>query len=180
MIDMVGIRFVGSGGQGVILAGQILGKAAAIYEGKEAVYTETYGAETRGGFSSSALVISDEKIDYPYVLEPDVLVAFSQKGYDLTKDKLKKDGILIYEEDLVRPEKHERVYSIPATRLVKENFNKTTSMNMTMLGYIIKITNVVKFESLVTSIAESVPKGTENDNIEAAKIGYLYNKSAPS
>ncbi|MGC9122477.1 MAG: 2-oxoacid:acceptor oxidoreductase family protein [Thermoplasmata archaeon] len=173
---MVGIRFVGSGGQGVILAGQILGKAAAIYESKEAVYTETYGAETRGGYSSSALIISDEKIDYPYVLEADILVAFSQKGYDTAKNTLNKNGILIYEEDLVKPEMHEKSYSIPATKLVKERFNKTTSMNMTMLGFIVKITNIVKFNSLVTAIAESVPKGTENDNIEAAKLGFEYNK----
>ncbi|MGC8564943.1 MAG: 2-oxoacid:acceptor oxidoreductase family protein [Thermoplasmata archaeon] len=171
---MTGVKFVGSGGQGVILAGLILGKAAAIYEGKEAVYTESYGAETRGGFSSSSLVISNEKIDYPYVIDADVIVAFSQKGYDSAYNTLKKDGILIYESDLVSPAKAEKMYGIPATRLVKEKFNKTTSVNMAMLGYLVKITNIVSKQSVLKAVAESVPKGTEKENMDAVELGYNY------
>ncbi|MGB9814635.1 MAG: 2-oxoacid:acceptor oxidoreductase family protein [Thermoplasmata archaeon] len=171
---MVGIKFVGSGGQGVILAGLILGKAAAIYEKKEAVFTESYGAETRGGFSSSSVVISDEKIDYPYVLEPDILVAFSQQGYDSALGTLKSTGILIYESELVKPRETERIYGIPATRLAREKFNKTTSVNMIMLGFLVAKTNVVSKESLIRAVEESVPRGTEKENLDAVRLGYNY------
>lgn len=171
---MTGIKFVGSGGQGVILAGLILGKSAAIYEGLEAVFTESYGAETRGGFSSSSLVISKDKIDYPYVIDADVLVAFSQKGYESAYSSLKKEGILIYESDLVSPEKVGRSYGIPATRLVKEKYNKTTYVNMAMLGYLVKITGIVSKQSLFEAVAESVPKGTEKENMDAVELGYNY------
>ncbi|MCI4434365.1 MAG: 2-oxoacid:ferredoxin oxidoreductase subunit gamma [Euryarchaeota archaeon] len=171
---MVGIKFVGSGGQGVILAGLILGKAAAIYEKKEAVFTESYGAETRGGFSSSSVVISDEKIDYPYVLQPDILVAFSQQGYDSASDTLKSSGILIYENDLVNPKKVEKMYGIPATRLAREKFNKTTSVNMIMLGFLVARTGIVSKESLIRAVEESVPRGTEKENLDAVRLGYNY------
>ncbi len=171
---MPGIKFVGSGGQGVILAGLILGKAAAIYEMKEAVFTESYGAETRGGFSSSSVIISDEKIDYPYVIDPDILVAFSQNGYNSVVDTFKTTGILIYESDLVQPKKMDKMFGIPATRLAREKFNKTTSVNMVMLGFLIAKTGVVSLDSLIKAVEESVPKGTERENIEALNLGYNY------
>lgn len=171
---MVEIKFVGSGGQGVILAGLILGKAAAIYEKKEAVFTESYGAETRGGFSSSSVVISDERIEYPYVLEPDILVAFSQQGYDSAYEALKSTGILIYEKELVKPKSVEKMFGIPATRLARERFNKTTQVNMIMLGFLVSKTGVVSLDSLLRAVEDSVPKGTENENVDAVKIGYNY------
>ena len=169
---MVGIKFVGSGGQGVILAGLILGKAAAVYDKKEAVFTESYGAETRGGFSSSSVIISDEKIDYPYVIEPDILVAFSQQGYNSVSNTLKDIGVLIYESDLVQPKSTKNMFGIPATRLAKEKFNKTTSINMIFLGFLVSKTGVVSIDSLIKAVEESVPKGTEKENVEAVKLGF--------
>ena len=172
---MPGIKFVGSGGQGVILAGLILGKAAAIYEGLETVFTESYGAETRGGFSSSSVIISDKKIEYPYVINPDILVAFSQAGYDAVSSTMKDDTFLIYESDLVKPSFNGRKEGIPATKISKDNFNnKTIFVNMIMLGFLVKNTNVVSKDSLIKAVEESVPKGTERDNIYAVELGYNF------
>jgi len=95
------IRIAGFGGQGVVLAGYILGKAFAVYEGLEAVMTQSYGPEARGGSSSSNVVVSDEPIDYPFVLEPDVLILLSQEAYTRFRPTAKPDALVIIEEDLV-------------------------------------------------------------------------------
>jgi len=84
------IRIAGFGGQGVALAGVILGKALTIYSDYEAVMTQSYGPEARGGASSANLIISDEPIDYPFVLKPDILVALSQEAYTLYRPDAKK------------------------------------------------------------------------------------------
>ena len=57
------LRLSGSGGQGLILAGIILGEAASIYGGKQATQSQSYGPEARGGASRSEVIISEEKRD---------------------------------------------------------------------------------------------------------------------
>src|SRR3972149_7606969 len=75
------VRLGGFGGQGIVLAGYILGKAAALYDGKEAVFTQSYGPEARGGACAAELVISDDVIDYPMVSRPDLLVLMSPEAF---------------------------------------------------------------------------------------------------
>ena len=96
------IRLAGFGGQGVMLAANIVGKAACIYDGGYATMTQNYGPEARGGAASSALVISDQPVLYPYVDRPDVLLVLSQEAYTRFSPEVKDNGILIVEQDLVR------------------------------------------------------------------------------
>src|SRR3989339_1754874 len=96
------LRFTGFGGQGIILAGYITGKAAAIYADLYATLTQNYGPESRGGASSAQLIISNEPIFYPNITRPDILVAMSQEGYSKYKDELKPGGIMLIDEDLVK------------------------------------------------------------------------------
>ena len=113
------IKIGGFGGQGVILSGIIIGKARAIFDGKHATLTQAFGPEARGSACSAQVILSDEAILYPYVANPDVLVVMSQEAYTKFSPALKKDGILLMEQDLVQPGKlppKVKAHSIPATR----------------------------------------------------------------
>ncbi|ENN96151.1 2-oxoglutarate ferredoxin oxidoreductase subunit gamma [Methanocaldococcus villosus KIN24-T80] len=170
------IRLSGFGGQGIILAGVILGKAAALYDNKEAVQTQSYGPEARGGYSKSEVVISDEPIDYPKVIKPDILVCMSQQAYDKYKDDIKENGTLIVDEDLVSlnelPKVKVNIYKIPFTRIASEKIGLPIVANIVMLGSLVRITNIVSKEAMEKAILNSVPKGTEEKNLLAFKLGY--------
>ncbi len=97
----VNIRVTGFGGQGVITAGYILGKAASIYDNKHSIFTQSYGPEARGSACSAQVIISDDKILYPFIKQQDILVALSQEGYDKFIDKTVKGGSVLIDEDLV-------------------------------------------------------------------------------
>ncbi|ACV24600.1 2-oxoacid:ferredoxin oxidoreductase subunit gamma [Methanocaldococcus fervens] len=172
------IRLSGFGGQGIILAGIILGRAAALYDKKEAVQTQSYGPEARGGASKSEVVISDEPIDFPKVIKPDILVCLSQQAYDKYKDDIKEGGILLVDEDLVSTDEKPKVdvtlYKIPFTRIASEEIKLPIVANIVMLGALTKLTNIVSRESMEKSILDSVPKGTEEKNLLAFKKGYEY------
>jgi 2-oxoglutarate ferredoxin oxidoreductase subunit gamma len=117
------IRIGGFGGQGVILAAAVIGKAAAIFQGGYATMTQSFGPEARGGSSSAQVILSTEPILYPYVAQPDILVVMSQAAYTCFTPQLKPGGILITEQEMVRVDKYPngvRVYGVPATRLAEE------------------------------------------------------------
>ena len=164
----------GFGGQGSILAGAVLGKAA-VYDGKKVVQTRSYGAEARGGAARSEIVISDEEIDYPLVIEADALIAMSQLAFDRYITKVKANGTAIIDEDLVKPKPvlcgGLKVIKIPATRIASQELRKPIVANITMIGTLITLTGIVTNESLIKSIKESVPKETKKINIEALGRG---------
>jgi 2-oxoglutarate ferredoxin oxidoreductase subunit gamma len=173
---LTGLRIAGFGGQGVMLAANIIGKAACIYDGGFATMTQNYGPEARGGAASSALVISDEEILYPYVTRPDVLVVMSQEAYTRFSPEAKEDGILIVEQDLVRvgalPETL-RVYSCPATRMAEE-LGKKVVLNVVMVGCLAAVTGLLRKESYVEAIRDSVPKAHVDLNLRAFEAGYEF------
>jgi len=168
------IRIAGFGGQGVVLSGVILGRAAVLYDRKKAVQTQSYGAEARGGAARSEVIISDESIDYPKVINPDILVAMSQRALDRYVKDLKSKGILIVDSDLVEnlPEdKDFSLYRISASQIASTEFGRTIVANMIMLGFLVSLTGVVSLEALKKSVKESVPKGTEDINLRALEKG---------
>src|ERR1035441_782243 len=122
-LGLTEIRVAGFGGQGVILAAIVIGKAAAIFEGGYATMTQAFGPEARGGSSSAQVILSTEPILYPYITQPDILVVMSQEAYTRFAPQLKPGGILIAEQELVhidKPPSGIRVYGVPATRLAEE------------------------------------------------------------
>ncbi len=170
------IKLTGYGGQGIILLGYILGKAASIYSGKNSTMVQSYGPESRGGACSSQVVIADGGIFYPYVTNPDILVSMSQEAYDKFLPELKESGILIIDEDLVTPKKTKKkmtMFSIPATRLAEKMGRKIVA-NIVMLGFFAEITRAVSFEAMEQAVATSVPKGTEELNLKALSEGRQY------
>jgi len=172
------IRIAGFGGQGVIRAGLMLAMAAALYSGKNAVQTQSYGPESRGGACKSEVVISEEEIDFPKVLQPDILILLSQHAYDVYVDTVKQDGTVILDPDMIPSRKEKRgvkVFEVPATKFAQE-LGKTIVANVVMIGAFAAITNVMDAEALKKSVLANVPKGTEEFNLRAFERGYQYGK----
>jgi 2-oxoglutarate ferredoxin oxidoreductase subunit gamma len=169
------IKIGGFGGQGIVLAGYILGKAATLYDKKNATLTQSYGPESRGSSCSAQLIIGKDEIDYPKVSQPDVLMIMSQEAYDKFTPELAKGGTLLYDEDLAKPTnnfgKTTRVYSIPATRYAEE-LGKKVVANIIMLGFFTAISGMIAPDAMKKSIRSSTPGGFEELNIKAFERGY--------
>lgn len=175
----IDIKLGGFGGQGIILSGYILGKAAAIFDSMEAVLTQSYGPEARGGACSADVVISKSKIDYPYLRDVNILVVMSQEAYHTYTKKLAKGGMLIIDENLVELDKNKnnwKIHKIPATRLAEEMGRRIVA-NIVMLGFFTAVTKVVSYDAMKNAILSSVPKGTEKLNESAFNKGYEYGKN---
>lgn len=168
----VEIRLAGEGGQGMILAGVILAEAAAIYDDKNVVQTQTYGPEARGGASKSEVIISQEEIDHPEVINADVLVAMSQEACDKYASNLKKDGLLIVDSEKVRRVPQTNAVKLPITRLAMEATGKAITANVLSLGILVGLTNVVSRSAIEKAIMARAPKGTEELNQKALQRGF--------
>ena len=170
------IRIGGFGGQGVILAAAVIGKAAAIFEGGYATMTQAFGPEARGGSSSAQVILSSDPILYPYVAHPDVLVVMSQEAYRVFSPQLKPGGTLIIEQELVKVDEvraGERVYAVPATRLAEELGRKVV-LNIVMVGFFGAVTNLLDPEALRKAVADSVPPAMQKLNLQAFDKGFEY------
>ncbi|MCP4715771.1 MAG: pyruvate ferredoxin oxidoreductase [Deltaproteobacteria bacterium] len=169
------VTITGFGGQGIVLAGRILGQAAALGDHKESTLIQSYGPESRGGACSAQVVISDVGIHYPYIKHPDILVCMSQGGYDKYIDDIVDNGILIIDQDLVRPGRVvvSDAYSIPATRMAEELGRKMMA-NIIMLGFFTAVTKAISLKAAENAVAVSVPKGTEELNLKAFNKGCDY------
>ena len=145
-MEYIEIKIGGFGGQGIILAGYIIGKAASIYSKKNATLTQSYGPESRGGACSAQVIISEDEVDYPEVLHPNILIIMSKEAYDKFIPSISKGGILLYDSDLVENnielDKSVKAYSIPATSLAEE-LGKKIIANIIMLGFFTAITNTI-------------------------------------
>lgn len=156
----------------MILAGIILAEAAAVYDNKNAVQTQSYGPESRGGASKAEVIIGEGTIDYPEVIAADVLVALSQEACDKYANNLKKDGILIVDEDKVGRVPINRAIKVPITRLAEEATGKQITANMVALGVLVGITGIVSRPALEKAVASRAPTGTEEMNQSALAKGF--------
>jgi 2-oxoglutarate ferredoxin oxidoreductase subunit gamma len=174
-----GIRIAGFGGQGVILAGMVIGNAAAIHDGKFATLTQSFGPEARGSACSAQLIVSDEPILYPYLTQPDILVVMSQEAHARFGSDLKPGGMLLYEEDLIHLDNTTRGirhFGIPATRFAEELGRKLV-LNMVMVGFVTALTGLASAEAVRKAINASVPRGTEQLNLAAFAKGHEYGQA---
>ncbi len=169
------MRFAGFGGQGIILAGLISGKAAALYDGKEAIVTQSYGPEARGGACSAELVVDDQPIDYPMLSSPNVVVVMSQEAAQKYTGNLADDCQVLIDEDLVElpADINRPVYKIPATALAEKLGNRMAA-NVVMLGFFTAVTGAVGRESMEESIKSSVRERFIPLNMKAFELGYTY------
>ena len=172
------ILLCGFGGQGIVLAGLIAGKAAALFDHQEATFTQSYGPESRGGACSAAIVTSDAPILYPYVTRPNVMAAMYQEAYTTYHGQLAEGGLLLIDEDLVQPDPDagQRVVPIPATRIARQELGRVQVANVVMLGAMAALSDAISTEAMRQSVLSSVPRGTEELNGKAFDRGYSHAK----
>ena len=173
------IRIAGFGGQGVLMCGIVIAKAASLYDDKYAVQTQSYGPEARGGASRTEVVVSDEQIDYPKVENPQIFVAMSHEALIKYIDDIQEEAILLIDPDLVYQEEIEdiikdkklQVYHSKATETAEKTLGKKIVANIVMLGSFVESTGIITKEAAKQSILDSVPKGTEELNMKAFEEG---------
>jgi len=173
------IVITGFGGQGIVLAGNILGKAAAIYDNLHASLTQSYGPEARGGACSAQLIVSENPVLYPYAEKPNILVAMSQEGYDKNIEKLLPGGLLITDFDLVKHDVKRKdfdFHTIPATK-ISEDLGYKMMANIVIIGFLASKTNLITKSSIKKAIKTSVPEGTYEKNKIAFNRGFNYKES---
>ncbi len=166
------IRLAGEGGQGMILAGIILAEAAAIYDGKMAVQTQSYGPEARGGASKSEVVIAEGEIDHPEVLSADVVVALSQEAFDKYATSVKPGGLLIVDDDNVHSIRVPEAIKIPISWLAEHTTGKAITANTVALGILVGLTGVVSRQAIEKAVTARAPRGTEEMNRKALEAGF--------
>ena len=170
-------RISGLGGQGVVLAGVILGRAA-VCDGKYAVQTQSYGAEARGSAAKSEVIISDEKISFPEVRKCDVLVTMSQSALNKHLKDLKENGTLLVDEDMVKqvPKIKAKVFKVPATRIAEAELGSKIYANVIMLGALTRLTGLLSRRAVEKAIIDSVPEEAKENNLDGFKKGFEFVK----
>ncbi|MGK2905771.1 MAG: 2-oxoacid:acceptor oxidoreductase family protein [Desulfuromonadales bacterium] len=178
MAERYELRFSGAGGQGLITAGIILAEAASIIEGKNAVQSQSYGPEARGGASKSEVIISDAPIDYPKATIVDACLAMTQEAADKYANGIKEGGILLLDEDFVHraPQGNFTVYRLPITRMAKEDIGREIVANVVALGAVIGLTSVVSKEAGEQAVLRKVPEAFKDLNKKAYNLGYIKGK----
>jgi 2-oxoglutarate ferredoxin oxidoreductase subunit gamma len=174
------VRISGFGGQGVVLAGTILGHAAT-KDGKWVAGASSYGAQARGGSARTDIVISDEPIVYPHVIQADVLVAMAQTAYNKYIEELAEGALIIYDEEMVAPKAIGKAVQIgvPATSQAIKELNQKQSANIVILGAAAAITGLVTKTALITAIAENVSARFKDLNVKALELGFRLGKEVP-
>jgi 2-oxoglutarate ferredoxin oxidoreductase subunit gamma len=172
------IRICGFGGQGVILAGFIIGKAACVFSNFNAVQSQSYGPEARGGAARSEVIISDEKIGYPRPTSTDLMVAMAQEAFDTYRHDIRDDTVMIIDPDLVP--KHDigrPIYRVRVQKIAEELGNKIVT-NIAMVGAITGIYDLLEPEAVKKAVVDSVPKRFTDLNISAFEKGLEAGKNA--
>ncbi len=173
MLKSAEIRLSGSGGQGLILAGIILANAA-VYEKRRVTQTQSYGPESRGGYSRADVIISDKEIFFPEATQFDILMALTQEACDKYIYDIKEKGTLIVDTTFVKniSVMSENTFEVPFTELVTEKLGSPITTNICSLAFLVKATGIVKEESLEKAIKDSVKAAFVDLNMKAMKLGF--------
>ncbi len=168
------LRFSGSGGQGMILAGIIMAEAASIYGDKNAVQSQSYGPESRGGASKAEVVISDQAIDYPKATAIDCMLAMTQEACTKYHGDIKDEGILLVDSDEVKdlPDGKFKLYKFPIIATARDELGKVIVANIISLGMITELTGVVSHEAIEEAVLSRVPKPFLELNKKALQLGF--------
>lgn len=171
-MEHIEIRLSGSGGQGLITAGIILAEAA-LMDGLNAIQSQSYGPEARGGASKAEVIISRDEIDYPKVSDCDILLSLTQMSCDKYVGQVKSGGTLIVDDSVNKPSRSDiTIISVPILSVASEKLNKPMVANIVALGVIYKVMKLISKESLEEAVLGRVPKGTEELNKKALAEGF--------
>ena len=176
----VEIRLSGRSGQGIVRAGVTLAEAAVIYDDKKALYSQSYGPESRGGAAKSEVIISDEEIENPKVETVDVLLALTQEAVEKYHSELKEGGKLMVDDGLVDevPDGNYTVHKIPADATAKKELGKPEYGAVIAIGALVGLTGVVSDEAIEQAVVAQSPKGAEEDSKKALHLGLELGRSS--
>lgn len=168
----------GSGGQGVITAAIIIAEAAALYSGKNATQTQSYGAAARGGATRSDIIISEHNINYPGVIQPNILVTLTQNAYNSFAPIVRPGGLLLCDSKFVDIERKAdaKTISLPMYEMVMEEIGKPIVYNICMLGALVGITELVEADAVMKVLQQRIPKGFLEMNEKAYEMGVTLGK----
>ena len=171
--------FSGSGGQGVITAAIILAKAAVLFEGKNAIQSQSYGAAARGGATRSDVLISDFEIHFPKVIQPNILVSLTQESYNTFSPILRPGGLLLVDSKFVNTEKKvdAKHVALPMYETVMDKIGKPLVFNICVLGTLIGISRVVAPESILKVLETTIPRDFMEMNKKALDLGIQMGES---
>ncbi|WP_199533986.1 2-oxoacid:acceptor oxidoreductase family protein [Romboutsia weinsteinii] len=164
------IRLSGSGGQGLILAGVILAEGA-ILSNLNAVQSQSYGPEARGGASKAEVILSDKSINFPKIMDSDILISLTQKSFDEYSKHIKENSIVIVDSSIDVHGINAKVCKAPIIKTAEEVLKKPMTANIITLGVLSSVIQDVDKEHLKKAISKRVPKGTEELNMEAFEQG---------
>jgi 2-oxoglutarate ferredoxin oxidoreductase subunit gamma len=166
----------GVGGQGVILAGILLGSAATVFDNKKAVQTQAYSSEQRGGMARAEVILSDEPVTDPQVRRPDILIALAQDAINRHLKKIKPGGLLVMDSDLVQEvEKGDfEILALPATSIADKEMGSVVVANLVLLGGLLKKTAVLSVGAMEKAIAANVPPKAKEMNLKAFRRGLEF------
>jgi len=168
------IRLGAVGGQGIITAGALLVDIAVEKEGKYAIESPTYTATVRGGPTKVDVIISDEKIIFPQASQIDFFICTFQKPYDLYKERLKDDAIVVVDSNLVKDlgdTKNWKLHRVPIINETKKHLGNIVFTSVVTLAITQKLTNIVDYKNMVNFIKHWAPKGTADMNLKAVELG---------
>jgi 2-oxoglutarate ferredoxin oxidoreductase subunit gamma len=173
MSSLKQVRLCGFGGQGIILAGVILGHAG-ICDGRWVAGSSSYGAQARGGYARSDVVISDEPIAFPHVLKADILIAMSQDAYGRYIEDIASHAMILFEEPMVSPRTLRGVTQkgIPATLRAIEELDQKQAANIVMLGAAVTATKIVSRQSVLSALQSTVNEKFLEVNIKSVELGF--------
>lgn len=172
LVDRFEVRLAGEGGQGMILAGVILAEAAVVHDGLNAVQTQSYGPEARGGASRSEVIIARGEIDYPKVMMPDLLLCMSQEACDKFYSQVKDDGWIIVDSTIVSRVPSHRAISVPISEIAEKTTGRRITASIVALGLVSGLSGLVTREALTKAMTDRVPAGTEEMNLKALDAGF--------
>ena len=175
------VVFSGSGGQGVITASIILAEAAVLYEGLNAVQSQSYGPEARGGATRSDVIVSDRDIRFPKVNQPNVLVCLTQEAYNKFANMIRPGGLLLTDNHFVTPARKvdARQVELGMYKEVMDQIGKPVVFNICVLGAMLGLVPIVKIESISKVIETKIPAGFLDMNRKALDLGFQLAEASP-
>ena len=176
--ETVAIRLSGSGGQGLVLAGRLLGEAAALHDGLDVVGTNSYGPEARGGASRSEVVIGRGAIDVLHSVTVDALICLNQASCDAYYRDLVPRGLLITDSDLVEVVPTTRAFEVAMSALARHEVGNVMVTNVVALAVLCAVSHIVSREALEATIGERVPRAHRDANLKAIELGFAAAEAA--
>jgi 2-oxoglutarate ferredoxin oxidoreductase subunit gamma len=177
MFKSVEVRLGGFGGQGILLAGLLLGRAAT-FDGKFVAGSNSYGVQARGSACRSEIVISDDPIDFPLVTIPDIVAVMSQRAYDLFSRRVAKGGLIFYDSQFIVPRRQRGLVPVPATGMALQDIGDKRVANVILLATVVAKTGIVSQGALLRAIEESVTGKFLDLNKKAVTLGFDYKGDA--